>query len=99
MDLHFANPSRSYDPTRHAVRFWGYDRSMEVSFFVAEDALFRLQPSIASKDSDFLEAFDAHRDRICKIAAKVYARGPKGSYDLRRRIFEGSCHTTVTTHP
>jgi len=74
MDLHFANPSRSYDPTRHAVRFWGYDRSTEVSFFVAEDALFRLQPSPASKDSDFLEAFDAHRDRICEVAAKVYAR-------------------------
>ena len=82
MDLHFASPSRSYDPTRHAVRFWGYDRSMEVSFFVAEDALLRLQPFTASKDSDFLEAFDAHRDRICAVAAKVYAHGPKGSYDL-----------------
>ena len=51
------------------------------------DALFRLQPSIASKNSDFLEAFDAHRDRICKIAAKVYARGPKGSYDLQAADF------------
>jgi hypothetical protein len=87
MDLHFASPSRSYDLTRHAVRFWGYDRSMEVSFFVAEDALLRLQPSTASQDSDFLEAFDAHRDRICKIAAKVYARGPKGSYDLQAKDF------------
>jgi uncharacterized protein DUF1488 len=75
MDLHFGNPSRSYDPTRHAVRFWGYDRSTEVSFFVAEDALLRLRPSTASKDSDFLQAFDAHRDRICAVAAKVYARG------------------------
>jgi hypothetical protein len=87
MGLHFANPSRSYDPTRHAVRFWGYDRSREVSFFVAGDALLQLQPSTASKDSDFLEAFDAHRDRICKIAAKVYARGPKGSYDLQAKDF------------
>ena len=87
MDLHFANPSRSYDPTRHAVRFWGYDRSMEVSFFVAEDALLRLQPSTASQDSAFLDAFDAHRDRICKIAAKVSARGPKGSYDLQAKDF------------
>jgi len=87
MDLHFASPSRSYDPTRHAVRFWGYDRSMEVSFFVAEDALLWLRPSTASKDSDFLQAFDAHRDRICKIAAKGYARGPKGSYDLQAKNF------------
>ena len=87
MDLHFANPSRSYDPTRHAVRFWGYDRSMEVSFFVAEDALLGLRISTASRGSDFLQAFDEHRDRICKVAAKVYARGPKGSYDLQAKDF------------
>ena len=87
MGLHFANPSRSYDPTRHAVRFWGYDRSMEVSFFVAEDALLRLRPSVTSKDSDFLAAFDAHRDRIHEVAAKVYGRGQKGSYDLQATDF------------
>ena len=87
MDLHFVNPSRSYDPTRRAVRFWGHDRSMEVSFFVAEDALLRLQPSTAFKESGFLETFDVHRDRICEVAAKVYARGPKGSYDLQAKDF------------
>jgi len=27
-------------------------------------------------------AFDANRDLICTTAAKVYARGHKGSYDL-----------------
>jgi hypothetical protein len=87
MDLHFSNPSRSYDPTRRAVRFWAYDRSMEVSFFVAEEALRRLQPSIAAEDSGFLEVFDAHRHRIHEVAAKVYARGPKGSYDLQANDF------------
>ena len=51
------------------------------------DALLRLQPSTASRGSDFLEAFHAHRDRICKIAAKVYAHGPKGSYDLQAKDF------------
>jgi hypothetical protein len=45
MDLHFPNPSRSYDPTRQAVQFWGYDHSMEVSFLVAEEALRPLQRS------------------------------------------------------
>jgi hypothetical protein len=87
MDLHFANPSRSYDSTRRAVRFWGYDRSMEVSFFVAEDALRRLEPSAAARDCGILEAFDAHRRRIYEVAAKVYARGPKGSYDLQANDF------------
>ena len=86
MDLRFVNPSRSYDPTRHAVRFWGHDRSMEVSFFVGEDALLRLQPSTA-KAGGFLETFDMHRDRICDVAAKVYGRGPKGSYDIAAADF------------
>ena len=27
-------------------------------------------------------AFDSNRDLICRRAAKVYARGRKGSYDL-----------------
>ena len=39
MALTFPNPSRSYDATRRAVRFWGYDSSMEASFFVSADAL------------------------------------------------------------
>jgi hypothetical protein len=30
----------------------------------------------------FLNAFDAHRDLIYKTAAKVFARGRRGSYEL-----------------
>lgn len=82
MALNFTNESRSYDPTRHAVRFWGYDQSMEVSFFVTEEALRRLQ-SGATQESDFLSAFDAYRSRIREAAAKVYGRGRQGSYELR----------------
>ena len=36
MTINFPNPSRSYDATRRAVRFWGHDSAMEASFFVAE---------------------------------------------------------------
>jgi len=39
MAINFPNSSRSYDVTRHAVRFCGYDRSMESSFFIMVDAL------------------------------------------------------------
>ena len=39
MSLKFPNSSRSYDATRHAVRFWGYDTAMEWSFFVTAEAL------------------------------------------------------------
>jgi hypothetical protein len=78
----FLNHSRSYDPTRHAVRFWGYDSAMEVSFFINEDALTRIQPAARLDEEGFLNAFDSNRDLIFAAAAKVYVRGSKGSYDL-----------------
>ncbi|HVG50554.1 MAG TPA: DUF1488 domain-containing protein [Xanthobacteraceae bacterium] len=82
MSLSFPNQMRSFDATRRAVRFWGYDRSMEASFFVNEEALKRLQPNAHSDESSLLSAFDRHRERIHAIAAQVYGRGRKGSYDL-----------------
>jgi hypothetical protein len=82
MSLRFPNESRSYDPTRRAVRFWGHDSAMEASFFVGEDALKRVQPNMPFNEAGLLGAFDANRDLIRATAAKVYARGRKGSYDL-----------------
>jgi hypothetical protein len=82
MAITFPNRSRSYDATRRAVRFWGYDRSMESSFFIMADALQRMQPDLRFDAADILRAFDVNRERIYTIAAKVYARGRKGSYDL-----------------
>jgi hypothetical protein len=82
MTINFPNSSRSYDATRRAVRFWGYDRSMENSFFVTVDALQRIQPNLRSDANDLLRAFDNNRERIYAIATKVYARGRRGSYDV-----------------
>jgi hypothetical protein len=64
------------------VRFWGHDSAIEASFFVAEDALKRIQPDARLDESGFLYAFDANRDLICAAAARMYVRGSKGSYDL-----------------
>lgn len=82
MPLKFPNQSRAYDATRRAVRFWAYDDAMETSFFVTEDALKRLQPDLCFDEAALVRAFDVHRERIYATAAKVYARGHKGSYDL-----------------
>jgi len=82
MTINFPNRSRSYDATRQAVRFWGYDRSMENSFFIMADALKQMQPSLRLDAVDILRAFDANRERIYTIAAKVYSRGRRGSYDV-----------------
>jgi hypothetical protein len=80
--IEFPNHSRSYDQTRRAVRFWGYDSALEASFFIDESALRRIQPDVSPSESGFLNAFDCNRDAICAAAAKVYVRGSRGSYDL-----------------
>jgi hypothetical protein len=80
--IEFPNHSRSYDQTRHAVRFWGHDSAIEASFFIDEDALKRIQPNARLDESGFLNAFDSNRDLICAVAAKLYVRGRRGSYDL-----------------
>jgi hypothetical protein len=80
--IEFPNHSRSYDRTRRAVRFWGYDSAIEASFFIEEDALQRLQPDVCRNESGFLNAFDYNRDAICAAAARLYVRGSRGSYDL-----------------
>jgi Protein of unknown function (DUF1488) len=83
MAINFPNQSRSYDATRQAVRFWGHDRSMESSFFVTADALRQMQPDLRFDAIDLLQAFDVNRERIYAIAARVYARGRRGSYELK----------------
>lgn len=81
MALNFSNESRSYDATRRAVRFWGYNQAMEISFFVTDGALRKLQPG-ATGESAFLKAFDENRDRIRDAASAVYNQGPRGSYEI-----------------
>jgi hypothetical protein len=80
--LSFPNSSRSYDETRRAVRFWGNDSAMETSFYITADALNRIQPGSAVDQPGTLLAFDNNRPLIYAAAAKVYARGHRGSYDL-----------------
>jgi hypothetical protein len=82
MTISFPNQSRSFDATRRAVRFWGYESAMETSFFIEEEALRRLEPGVRTDEGSLLKAFDSNRERIFEAAAKVYARRHKGSYDL-----------------
>jgi len=79
MSLSFPNPSRSFDASSSRVCFWGYDSTIEISFFVEADALKRLCPEMSDVESGFLQAFDAARKRIYEVADKVYVRGGKAS--------------------
>ena len=74
MALNFPNASRSYDSTRHAVRFWGYDSAMETSFFVMADALRHLQPGIEPDEESLLQAFDSIAIRSARSPQSLPAR-------------------------
>lgn len=80
MSLGFPNPSRSYDPDHHRIRFWGHDSAMEVPFFLDENAIFVLYPKTGKTEAAILEAFDSARERIMAVAAKVYALGRHHSF-------------------
>ncbi len=80
MKLSFPNPCRSFDADKSRVCFWGYDSSIEVSFFIEADALKRLCPRMSDVESGFLHAFDAEREQIHEVADKVYKSGGKGNY-------------------
>lgn len=60
---------------------------MEKSFFMTVEALMKIQPVLNSDEASVLRAFDVNRDQIYAAAAKLYARGPKGSYDLSAANF------------
>jgi hypothetical protein len=78
--LSFPNPSRSYDETKRGVRFWGYDRTFEISFLVEEDALSKLDPETRQDETGFLSTFDVSRDRIRATAGNIYSRRRKAAY-------------------
>jgi hypothetical protein len=82
MALNFPNPSRSYDPKKHCVRFWAHDASFEVPFFVEAAALCHIDPKATSDEPGLLNAFDVNRDRICAAANRAYRRDRRGSYTL-----------------
>jgi hypothetical protein len=49
---------------------------------VTDDALRRITPNMQFDECGILRAFDLNRNLIYAIAAKVYERGRKGSYEL-----------------
>ena len=85
--LNFPNQSRVFDPSRRAVRFWGYDSAMEWSFFVTEGDLIRLQTNMGYDEASVLRAFDDNRNVIHIAAMKAYKRERKGFYELAATDF------------
>lgn len=87
MAIEFPNLSRRYDTTRRCVRFSGYDGALEKPFFVEEEAIWRLDAMARKDEGALLEAFDRHRERICKVAGQAYGKRREGSYTLTAADF------------
>ncbi len=87
MVLNFPNPTRSYDQRRRSVRFWGYDGAFEISFNVEQAAFARMDPAATPDEIGSLKSFDRHRERILKIAAKLYSRRRGDTFTLMASDF------------
>jgi hypothetical protein len=73
MTLAFPNPSRSFDETRNAVLFFGYDGMFEIRFFVDAAVLGnRLSPVTKMSEAQYLSAFDTMLPTIHDVARGVY---------------------------
>jgi hypothetical protein len=82
MALEFPNNMRSFDDSKSRINFWGYDRTIEVSYFIAADVLNRFNKDVGTQETELLEVFDENIEKIRDVAARVYdksARG-KGAY-------------------
>jgi hypothetical protein len=80
MTLSFPNPSRSFDATRNCVCFWGYDKSIEVTFYLDVSALQKLSPEVSGLEADCLKAFDTASSQIHKVAAKIHRKRGRSVY-------------------
>ncbi|MFC7397979.1 DUF1488 domain-containing protein [Chelatococcus sp. GCM10030263] len=92
MTLAFPNPSRSFDRSRNAVRFSGYDGMFEVPFFVEAGVLARSGAGAGpdqtdQSEADYLSAFDARRSAIHDVARKAYSNGRRTNYMLTASDF------------
>ncbi len=76
--LNFPNASRSFDEAKNRICFWGYDRTIEISFFLGIDALQQINKDVGSTESELLSTFDASIEQIYKVAAKIYKDGGSG---------------------
>jgi hypothetical protein len=82
MAISFPNSSRSYDPLKRCVRFWGYDSTFEISFYLEEGALQKFSPQPQMDEAVSLRVFDGNRKRIEKAAHAAYERQRRSFYML-----------------
>ena len=84
MAISFLNNTRSYDPRRHCISFWGYDATVEVTFRL-DQAVLGLSDAAApgaDDEASILRLFDQKIDRIRALARKLYANDRKNYFEI-----------------
>ena len=90
MTLAFPNPSRSYDRTRNAVRFAGYDGMREIAFYVDAAVIRRVlaaEQGAEAAEAALLRGFDDARGAIQDAARRVYGGSRRPFYLLTAADF------------
>ncbi len=72
--MNFPNPTRYFDGYKRCVAFQGHDAAREISFEVDVEALRVMSGGAGTGETALLAAFDAHRERIEKVAGKAWSR-------------------------
>jgi len=84
MAISFLNNSRSYDPRRRCISFWGYDATVEVTFRLDQAVLGppdQGDPG-ATEEVSVLKLFDQKIDRIRALARKLYTSDKKNYFEI-----------------
>ncbi len=87
MALNFPNPSRTYNPGKQSVNFWGYDSALEIIIEVREEALYALCPTAQAGKECMLKAFDDNRLKIEQVAGKLYKQRRQSYFRLAAKDF------------
>jgi hypothetical protein len=87
MTLSFPNPSRSYDESRHRVRFVGHDGLAQIRFFVPVSILAGDLIAQMPTETDYLSAFDGMRKSIFEVARKAYESRRRDMIELDQASF------------
>ncbi len=84
MTIDFLNNSRSYDPHRRCISFWGHDAAFEITFRLDQAVLGPfVQGGLGQLDEvSALKAFDENITRIRAFASKLYTSGKKNYFEI-----------------
>ena len=78
ISIKFPNTSRSFDKNKNRICFWGYDKTIEVTFYIGVEVLQQIRKGVGSTEYEVLATFDAALENIHEVAAKVYAYSSRG---------------------